>query len=187
MQRLRFWFYFPTIVSVRPSSITTLVICGVTLLICHISVFPGLCNSPVRSLVLEPDSSVPLLWLPTPTIFYHLEQWLRMRFSGWSITCTDKPLYLRGECLKTASAKACPSWRGSAWLCWLTLARCLVRCTRSWWLVWGMLRDSKILLSFSPHSSTLWLSARTEENPQDYYLASFNAASMWACTLQFGQ
>lgn len=61
----------------------------------HISGYPVLCNPPVRSLVLKPDSSGPLLWLPTPTIFYHLEQWLRMKdkwlihYVYWQMTVMD--------------------------------------------------------------------------------------------------
>lgn len=73
-------------------------------------------------------------------------------------------MYLRGVCLKTASANACASSRGLAWPCWATRSQCLLRRTSSWWLAWGMFGDSRIPLSFSPHSSTVWFSGRKQKN-----------------------
>lgn len=71
--------------------------------------------------------------------------------------------HLRDERLKTASANACPSSRGSARPWGPTRTRCRVRWTRSWWLAWGILGDARMVLSFSPQSSTLWLSAGQED------------------------
>lgn len=82
--------------------------------------------------------------------------------------------YLRGGCLKMASAKAWPSCCGLVWPCWLSRARWLLRCTRSWWLVGGTLGDSRTVLSRSPHSSTVWLSAGNKQKAQQPINKQFN-------------
>lgn len=119
------------------------------------------------------EASVMLLWLPAFQYTLNIDEEWRLKHvlpakkTQWRV----KPAYLRAECLKTASAKAWPSSRGPVWLSWLTRARCLLRWTRSWWLAWGMLGDSRILFSLSPHSSTLWLSARQRQQQSGTFRA----------------
>ena len=122
---------------------------------------------------MEAEASVMLLWLPALRYALNIDEDWRLKhvFPAKKTQRRVKPAYLRAECLKTASAKACPSSRGPVWLSWLTRARCLLRWTRSWWLAWGMLGDSRILFSLSPHSSTLWLSARQRQQQSGMFRA----------------
>ena len=124
---------------------------------------------------MEAEASVMLLWLPAFQYTLNIDEEWRLKYI-WFVKKTQwrvKPAYLRAECLKTASAKACPSSRGPVGPSWLTRARCLLRWTRSWWLAWGMLGESRILFSLSPHSSTLWLSARQRQQQSRVFRAVF--------------